>query len=694
MVRGLVSFPATSYNDQTISFEIEGNEPLVNLSLLHRRRAFLLCASLFACTFAHAATKWQDPTPAELSMTSQPEVPGAAAVILSQDEIVDDFSGTWTYAFRIKILTQAGRDHYSNVSVQYPSQSPATEYTIISIAARTIHPDGSVVPFTGKPFDRNVLQSSGITIREKVISLPDVQIGSILEYGYTIQLNAEVTSLATYTHSFIPSFYPQTELFARQVSFVWHTNQWPVALTSSLPGGTSAIKVKRHSYTNTADISIDLQDVMPVVDEPDMPPRSSLAEKVIFYTQLPSTVHNVQDFWNETGKIWSTYIDKFIGPSSALSKPAAAIIAGASTSEDKLRRLYAAVQQMQNTSFYRNQSQREQKATGVSEPTSALDVFRQKRGNDLQLTYLFVGLARAAGFKAYVMAVTNRDLATFEPELPSLGQLGDDVAIIDLDGKTLVLDPAEPFCPFQQLLWTHSNAGGLRQTAAGTALALSPTPDRKDSDTRRVANLTIDLTGHESGTVDIAFSGAPALFYRQSTLLDDLIALHQALEDYLRNHMPKGTDVVLKTIENLDDETRPLIVHFQVAGPFATPAGKRQFVPAQLFQAGDTPRFPNPSRTLPIVFSYPEIIHDAVRLQYPPTWTIDAAPAEETDTVPDLISSTYQVQLQPSTIVLRRIYVLSATTVEAARYPELRRYDDKVTTKGHEMILFHLQPTP
>lgn len=52
-------------------------------------------------------------------MTSQPEVPGASAVILFHDETIDDANGTWSYFTRIKILNQNGRDHYSNISIEY-----------------------------------------------------------------------------------------------------------------------------------------------------------------------------------------------------------------------------------------------------------------------------------------------------------------------------------------------------------------------------------------------------------------------------------------------------------------------------------------------------------------------------------------------------------------------------------------------
>jgi len=663
--------------------------------LRNLRHALLFCVFILLLPLANAATKWQDPTPEELSMTSQPQVLGAAAVILRREETVDDKDGTWSYYSRIKILTQAGRDRYSNVSIEYPTDSSDLYYSITSIAGRTIHPDGTIIPFTGKPFDRLVEHSSTDSTRETVFTLPDVQVGSIIEYRYSIHVDPGNLYYGTVSSRFTPTFYAQSDLFTRSEHFRWHTDQLNVGRSSTLPGGDGAVKIKALGYEqNFTDYTIDLQDIMPVADEPFAPPASTLEQKIVFYTHLSSSVHKAEDFWNEVGADWSKDIDKFIGPPSRLSDAAAALTAGATTPEEKLRKLYAAVQQMDNTDFSRERSAREKKVIGISDPKSALDVLEQKRGDDYQLTMLFIGLARAAGFKAYLMAVTDRNLSRFNPQFPTFRQLNNDLAIVELNNQDLFLDPAEPLCPFGQLLWSHSYAGGLRQTATGVAFAVSPLPGYKDSETRRVANLTIDDTGHESGTVDMSFLGAPALRWRQNTLLGDEAGLHQDLEKYLLDLIPKGSDVALTSVEYLHDADKPLVVHFKVSGPLGNFTGKSSFVPAQFFEVGDTPLFPAATRTLPIEFSYPESVHDAVWMKFPASWQLDTAPAEETDVIPKLIGCGFRVQLSPTAIILRRDFVLGGITVDPGRYTDLRNFYEKVVTRDHASVLFHIHPTP
>ena len=60
------------------------------------------------------------PTPEELSMTSLPGYPGAAAVVLNREETTkDDLHSVFHYE-RIKILTKDG-EKYANVTLPFVS---------------------------------------------------------------------------------------------------------------------------------------------------------------------------------------------------------------------------------------------------------------------------------------------------------------------------------------------------------------------------------------------------------------------------------------------------------------------------------------------------------------------------------------------------------------------------------------------
>lgn len=179
---------------------------------LRRWPWYLLLVVLFTLTM-HGAAKaddWPAVTAEELSMKTLPEQPGAAAVVLLREEVFDDANNHRTVRMRVKVLTEAGRK-YADVEIPYSRR----HFTIYDVSGRTIHSDGSVVPFTGKPFDKVMVRRKERGKEEryqvKSFTLPDVQVGSILEYGYHLSYD---------DHSFYaPEWEVQTDLFQKKAAF-------------------------------------------------------------------------------------------------------------------------------------------------------------------------------------------------------------------------------------------------------------------------------------------------------------------------------------------------------------------------------------------------------------------------------------------------------------------------------------------
>ena len=81
------------------------------------------------------------------------------------------------------------------------------------------------------------------------------------------------------------------------------------------------------------------------------------------------------------------------------------------------------------------------------------------------ITRTFVALARAAGFEAEVVRVSNRDDKLFRINLLSFyDQMDSEAVLVKLGERTMALDPATPFCPFGLVHWSRSNATALRRS--------------------------------------------------------------------------------------------------------------------------------------------------------------------------------------------------------------------------------------
>ena len=641
--------------------------------------------AFFLVAFAPVAhAQWTAPTPEELKMTSQPEVPGAPAVYLFREEVTDDQNHDWSKYARIKVLTEKGKE-YANVELRQYQVTDHGGYNVTDIQGRTIHPDGTVIPFTGKPFEKLIEKAHGYKEMAKVFTLPDVEVGSILEYRYKLRYD---------DYQFMPpDWFVQSELFTRKAHYLWNpTNKElitrdeggeqttnGIAWTPMLPAGAA---VKELQVANgTRHLELNVQDIPPVPEEEYMPPLQSLSYRVLFYY---TAYKSSDEYWKHAGKGWSKTLNKFIGPGSKVKDAVKELVAPSDADEQKLHKLYAAVMQLDNSVYNRSRSAAEDKAHGLDAPKSTDDIWVRKRGTDDQIAELFVALVRAAGMKADVIAVTNRDRAYFVPSYLSFSQLNDYLAVVNVGGKDLFFDPGQRYCPYGQLAWKHTGVQGVRQTDAGVTFTETPLMSYKQSRSLRIANLTMDEHGEVTGTVAISWVGSPALRWRQSSLSGDATSLNNELKTSLEHMLPGGMDVKVTGIQHLDEYEQPLIVNYDVKGAIGSPTGKRLLVPSDIFIANAKPTFPHEKRDVPIAFNFSQAIQDAVRIRLPSNLSVESLPADETIPLQQFAVYLLKTEHTANTFTVRRELDLSNTFYTTKEYPDLRGFYNKLESKDQE----------
>ncbi len=673
----------------------------MSLAALHKFSARAFCFTVFMLLFAAGvqtahADSWQQPTQQELTMTSLPQVPGAAAVYLYREDATDDSLHIRSYYVRLKVLTEAGRE-YANVKVEGGSftskDNSSYDVDVADVEGRTIHPDGTVIPFTGKPYKQTVEKSAGEKFTETIFTLPDVEVGSILEYRYKVRINDDMYSA--------PEWLVQQDLFVCKGYFSWKATddvlldelrQTPtlgVAWSQTLPPGaamtnTPMIDLQRSGHT-IHHFELTVQNVPPAPDEEYMPPTRSFTYRVNFYYAVD---RSQDDYWKNEGKAWAKQREHFIGSPGSLQDILNTLVAPGDSDTVKLQKIYAAMMTLDNTSFSREHESAEDRAEGLKDVKTVLDIWQRKRGNNDQITLLFIGLARAAGMKAYDMRVTNRDESIFSPALLSLNQLDDDMAIVVLDGKEQFFDPGQRDCPFGQLAWIHTDVNGLREMSGGaTAIATTPVPPYTQSQTQRIADLTLNADGTAQGMITITWMGAPALDWRQQALRDDEDEAKRSMKDWLQGLIPAGLDAEIESLENLDDYEKPLIANFTVHGPLAVMTTMRLILPGEFFEANSKPLFSAPTRDIAVYFPYAGRTADAVRVKFPPEWKVESAPKVDTTVLPNLAA--YQVKqiILPASVQINRTYELGTFFFLPAEYPDVRTYYNKLAADDQQPIV-------
>jgi hypothetical protein len=667
--------------------------------------AAIVVVSLSAASTA-SAQKFREPTKEELQMTSDPKAPGAPAVFLYREEITDNFSHFVSEYARIKVLTEKGKE-WATVEVPFSNGAASP-----IIEGRTIHSDGTLIPLENKGTDLLVTQRFRNHLHARVFNLPSVEVGSILEYRWTVPLTGVSVGgvsedMQAYIDSALASSIPfwdvQQDIFIHREHFYYNPlgdlernvigNQSIVHITAKgetasyllfsarLPQGARVQLSPRKDYT------LELTDVPPAVREDKAPPEAGTRYRVRFY-YTPYLSADV--FWNDEGKRWSKEIDRFCEPSSDLKAAAIQITSGVTSDENKARKLYDAVQALNNTGFSREVSKAERNQLGMrGDVRNALQVWNEKSGNREEIALLYLALARAAGLSANAMAVADRSRHIFDPGYLSLDQFTDILVVLNLGGKDVFLDPGQKVMPFGQLLWSHALCGGLMQTAKGTSYTdATPPNDMKDAIAAHAADLTLDDRGAVTGTVKVLMNGPEALRWRQLNLTADSAEVRRQIAHSFQQLLPNGINSEIREIQGLDTPAGYLSFTVIISGSLGSTSGKRLIVPAFLFSSRSHEQFVSEEkRELPIDMSYADQVLDDVVYHLPAGYALEAAPKPAQLPWAGHATLAVKTQAGPGTIDIKHIFARAFVLLDAKEYPSLRDYYQKIAASDQQEIV-------
>jgi len=585
-----------------------------------QRRALVsllvLLAFITSPTFLHA--QFQEPTKEELQMTTDPKAPGAAAVYLYREETTDDQLHFHSYYERIKVLTEKGKEQ---ATIRIPYERG--EFKVTDIKGRTIHSDGTVIPLSTKPADLMDTKTNNRQINQMVFTLPSVEVGSILEYRLQIRYDDNLVSS--------PSWDIQQPFFVHKAHYAFNPARTGGSYITNGRGQnldrimwtTIGVPTETVIHQPTGHYTVDVSDVPALSTDDWMPPLNTIKWRVEFYYTY---AHSGVDFWDSEGKRWAKDAEHFTYPSGQLKSAVSQMIAPTDSDEQKARKIYATVVKLENTRFTRRKSEAERKAEKLKVIKDAEDVWKRQSGSDDEITLLYVALARAAGLKVWPMQVTDRSRAIFDPRFMSISQLDDYIAIVELGGKEVYVDPGQKMCPFGTLSWKHALASGFRLSDKGPALATTPPETYKNAVTQRIADLTIDPTGAVNGSVRFVMNGLDAIYWRQLTLENDQEEVKKQFNESMQHELPDGVQADFDHFLGLDNYEANLVGIIKITGNIATATGKHFFLPGLFFESRAQHSFvAQDKRATPVDVRYPKIEQDDVVYHLPPGFNVESA---------------------------------------------------------------------
>ena len=637
------------------------------------RRLFLFvcicCAYFLARATRHVnADDWQPVSPAELEMTSVAEAPGAPAAILYRQVDRDDVANHEYNYLRIKILTEEGRK-YANVEIPFFNGNES----IHSIKARTIRPDGTIANFEGKPIDKMIVKAKGIKYMAKVIVLPDVQVGSIIEYHYLNQLNDR--------YVFNSNWILSEELFTKHAKFsLKPSSYFPVRFSwQGLPAG---IAPKNES----GFVRLETNNIAAFQTEDYMPPQNELKARVDFVYSEDSTMQ-ADKFWKKEAKKKNDEVESFIGKRKAMEQAEAQIVSPNDTPEAKLQKIYARVQQLRNTGFEAETTVQEKKREKGKAINNVEDVWKSGSGSGAEITWLYLALVRAAGLEAYPMLVSRRSEYFFTPQTMDPHRLDDNVVLVKLNGKDTFYDPGTAYTPFGMLPWPETAVQGLRLGKDGGAWVTTTVPDSTVSNITRKADLRMTDQGGLEGKVTVTFSGLEALEMRMELRNEDETTRTKYIEDVVREFIPVGIDVDLKNKPDWSSSSPTLVGEFELkVQGWASAAGHRALIPVGLFGAPEKHVFEHAARVHPIYFDFPTARIDDVTIELPLDWKVNSVPPDHKDEG-RVCSYNTTAENKNGTLHLTRNLNINALVLDTKYYGALRKFFQMVKTTDEQQIV-------
>ena len=264
--------------------------------------------------------------------------------------------------------------------------------------------------------------------------------------------------------------------------------------------------------------SLDMTDIPPAPEEEWMPPIQSALYKVGFVYCYDKSAFT---YWMDEVKLWSKDVDKIAAASDAIKAVVGGLIAPSDSDVDKAKKLYVAVQGLDNIDFSRKNAGSVGKQPKATAAKRAEDTWAQKSGSSEDIAMLYLAMLRATGLTAYAVKVVDRDRDNFEPGDVSLSQLDSTLVYLSIGDKQILLDPGEKMCPFETVSWRHSNAQGVAESAQGASVAATPMQQYNDNTTTRMGDITVDAQGGVTGQVRVIMTGQEALRWRQEALRSD-----------------------------------------------------------------------------------------------------------------------------------------------------------------------------
>ncbi len=558
-----------------------------------------------------------------------------------------------------QILKERGKK-VAEVEIGYDSTYEKVEL----IFAHTITKEGEVVS-VGKENIRDVSKYLDYPLysnaRAFIISMPSVDIGSIIEYKVKIYssklINEDDFSIVYRLREQYPIFNAKFKLILPHNKKIYfkYLHKERAEKYSLEPQTIYEKKNKIYLW--------EFKCIEPIVHEYNMPPLAEVN---------PAIIISSFSSWEEIYKWWhKLFIDKII-----LNKEVKAfvdnLIKEVSSDLEKAKRIYE---------FCTKNIRYVAVEYGKSgyEPHLANEVFLNRYGDCKDQTVLLTAMLRYAGLKAYPVLIPTREVYPISKDFPSIN-FNHAICALDYKGKLIFMDPTSETTSFGNLPLGDQNRYAMVFKDKGEEIIR--TPLKKNNAIIYKTIISLDKEGKAVIEREVTTKGFYTTGYRWY-----LKHTHpDKIKEDIQNKMieissfARLLEYKIKNIDSFDEP--PLLYYRFLSKQFLNPAGNLRIVSLPTDIGVDYNLISKEKRNFSVDFDGVYTKNSTVKIVLPPNLKVKYLPQNiNLHTKHFSFSVTYKVK--NNTIIVQRIFTVKKRFVSEDEY--------QVFKKKLELVCFFLR---
>ncbi len=626
-------------------------------------------------------------TYSELEMTSYPADTSANAVVLNEfGEASIDSDGDnnllLEYHVKIKILKKPGVEQANFIINLY--KDGLTKQFIKAISASTFNLNNKQLKEI--KMDKTAIFNERFNENWEVakFTMPDVQVGSVLDVKYTIESPFIFNFWPWKFQSDIPKV--RSEFWARiPANYVYNTT-----LQGYLDLTKNESTIIKDCYTPAglkADCSLnkyEMKNVPAFVEEDFMTAKDNFIAGINYelsqVRRFDGRVDNYTKSWPDVDHELRTHQEFGVQIKRASNMLEDLVKQKLGTETDPVKKANIIYDYIKNAYTWNDNN-------GKYTEKGVKDAFENKKGNVGDINLSLVGALQLAGLNADPVMLSTRKNGSPQELHPVMSEFNYVVAHVNFGDIKVLLDATEKLAPFGMLPERCLNGKGRlvsKNIEESGWVELKPQEKQKKS---ILLNLKLDDDDSFRGSLTITSNGYEAFDTRTKMRSEGVKEYEAAFQKGLSE-----MTISDYSIENLDDLSKPLIERMNVESSLDVSNPSTIYLNPFMVERWERNPLKSEQRLYPVDFGAPLETTFMLTLDYPGKFVVDELPTNAAMTLP-MKGGRYLFNASnfSNKISLTSIINLSKTVYSSGEYTALRELFNRMVQIQQSQIVFKKQ---